>query len=54
MTFIKHISSINLMDNQISKYFWRNVKLENLGLNCNNFMIFSLTLLYQNKNLIYK
>jgi len=38
--FMKHISSINVMDNQTSNYFWRNVKLKNLGFNCNYFIIF--------------
>jgi len=41
MMFMKHISSINVMDNRISDYFWRNVKLENLGFKCNYFIIFS-------------
>ena len=39
MMFMKHISSINVMDNRISNYFWRNVKLENLDFNCNYFTI---------------
>jgi hypothetical protein len=40
MMFKKHISSTNVTDNRISNYFWRNVKLENLGFNFNYFIIF--------------